>query len=112
MAVRKSKMIKVGEEDEISGKRMREKREIIMLDPTLLMDRILHYRERHSGWNVFRYVYWSIYLTTIAIMLLGYDEIGFTWNTFLGSSIIILVVMLIVYGLTTALHNKLLKKYG
>ena len=85
---------------------------VVLIDPTLLMDRLLHYREKHSGWNIFRFMYWSIYLIVIAMMLIYYDELGFTQNLFFGTAILILAIMLILFGLTEALHNKFLQKYG
>lgn len=84
----------------------------VMIDPSMFMDRMLHYREMHSGWNIFRFIYWSIYLIVVAIMLIYYTELGFTMTLFFGSIILILAVMLILFGLTEALHNKFLKKYG
>lgn len=87
-------------------------RRTIMIDPSMFMERMLHYREMHSGWNIFRFIYWSIYLIVIAIMLIYYTELGLTPNLFLGAAIMMLAVMLILFGLTEALHNKFLKKYG
>ncbi len=113
----KRKVIDIGEEEEVTERgdilTARERKErIVIIDPTLLMDRFLHYRERHTGWNIFRFLYWSVYLIVVSILLLYYDELGLTITLFFGAIIMILAVMLILFGLTEALHSKFLKKYG
>ncbi len=85
---------------------------VVVVDPKLIMERMLHYRERHHGWHVFRTMYWSIYLLVISTFLIYYQEIGFTVTLFFGVALLVLAVMLVLYGLTEALHNKFLKKYG
>ncbi|MDE1768550.1 MAG: hypothetical protein KGH67_05215 [Candidatus Micrarchaeota archaeon] len=84
----------------------------ITVDPTLLMNRFLHYRERHSGWYVFRYMYWSIYFIVVSILLLYYGPLNLTLNLFFGTIVLLFAVMLILFGLTESLHHKFLKKFG
>ncbi len=73
---------------------------------------MLRYKERHQGWHIFRALFWSIYFVVMGFMLIYYNAIGFTTTLFLGVAFIIFAVMLILYGLTEALHHKLMKKYG
>ncbi len=85
---------------------------VVVVDPKLLMERMLRYRESHRGWHIFRTMYWSIYFIVIGALLIYYNVIGFSVTVFLGSAFIIFAVMLILYGLTEALHHKFMKKYG
>jgi hypothetical protein len=85
---------------------------VVVIDPQLVVERMLHYRERHQGWHIFRSVYWGIYLLVIGTFLMFYSQLGFTINMFFGSSLILFAVMLILFGLTEALHHKLMKRYG
>jgi len=75
-------------------------------------ERMLHYRERHQGWHIFRTLYWSIFFIVVGMLFIYYSQIAFTPNLFMGTVFIIFAVMLILYGLTEALHHKLMKKYG
>ncbi|MDE1824241.1 MAG: hypothetical protein KGI00_01490 [Candidatus Micrarchaeota archaeon] len=89
-----------------------EKKNVVTVDPSLIMQRVLHYRERHHGWHIFKRMYWALYLVVISLFLLYYYSIQFTLNTFLGVSMLLFAVMLIIYGLAEALHHKLMKRYG
>ena len=88
------------------------KSNVTIIDPSLWMERMLHYKERHHGWHIFRTLYWSIYLIVVSVLLIYYNEIGFTVTLFFGAALMILAIMLILYGLTEALHHKFMKKYG
>lgn len=89
-----------------------DKDNVVVVDPKLIMERMLHYRERHHGWHIFRTIYWSIYFIVISIFLIYYSQIGFTVTLFFGVTLLVFAIMLILYGLTEALHHKFLKKYG
>lgn len=88
------------------------RRNIVIVDPEMVMERLLKYREKHQGWSIFFAIYWSIYLFVIGLLLLYYSQIGFTVPVFFGSAIIIFAVMLILYGMTQALHHKFMRRYG
>ena len=87
------------------------KHNIVMMDTSLAHERMLHYKERHQGWHIFRTLYWSIYFIAVGMLLVYYNSIAFTLNLFLGTASMLLALMLL-YGLTEALHHKLMKKYG
>lgn len=89
-----------------------KKKEVVVVDPQLWMQRQLHYRERHAGWRIFRSVYWSMYLLIVGFFLLSYNTLGLTPQTFFGVDLILLAMMVIVFGLAQALHHKLMKRYG
>lgn len=82
------------------------------VDPEPYMRRMLHYRERHSGWYIFRSAYWGVYLFLIGILFMVQSTESFPVGFTFGISMVILAVMLVIYGFATALHNKLMKKYG
>ncbi|MDE1860117.1 MAG: hypothetical protein KGH72_00170 [Candidatus Micrarchaeota archaeon] len=85
---------------------------VMVLDPKMYMERMLHYRERHHGWMLFQTSYWAIYITVISIILLSYGDINLTPTVFLGIAGLLLAVMLVIYGMVTSLHLKFMKKYG
>ncbi len=89
-----------------------KEKDVVVVDPQLMMDRMLHYKERHNAWYVFRSVYWSLYLIAIGLLLVYYGQLGMTVNLFLGTALLIFAAMLILYGLMEALHHKLMRKYG
>ncbi len=89
-----------------------KKKEVVVIDPQLWMERQLHYKERHAGWRIFRSIYWSIYLLLIGFILLSYTAIGLSPQIFFGIAIILLAVMVIIFGFVQALHHKLMKRYG
>ncbi len=82
------------------------------MSPEAHMKRILHYKERHSGWHIFNAIYWGIYLFVFGMILILQPTLGYTVIFAIGLSIIILSLMLVIYGFVTALHVKLMKKYG
>ena len=85
---------------------------IVVVDPKLVMERYLQYRENHKGWHIFRTLYWSIYFLVIGTLLVYYNSIFSSATAFLGTASLILAVMLILYGLTEALHHQLMRKYN
>ncbi|MGC8479349.1 MAG: hypothetical protein ACP5M9_01630 [Candidatus Micrarchaeia archaeon] len=76
------------------------------------MKRMLHYKERHSGWHIFQSVYWGIFLFVFGIILILQPTLGYTVEFAAGLVLIILSLMVVIYGFVIALHLKLLKKYG
>ncbi|MCL4365231.1 MAG: hypothetical protein M1569_02235 [Candidatus Marsarchaeota archaeon] len=89
-----------------------KERDVVVVDPQMIMDRMLHYKERHHAWYVFRSLYWSIYLIVVGLLLVYYVQLGLTLNLFFGTAFLIFAVMLILYGLMEALHHKFMRKYG
>lgn len=91
---------------------MPQKQRTVVIDPELMMKRMLHYRERHSAWHIFQSVYWAIYFFVVGFLFMvqsaAYYPVGFT----LGAALIIFAVMLVIYGFAMALHSKFMKAYG
>ncbi|MDE1873944.1 MAG: hypothetical protein KGI04_02385 [Candidatus Micrarchaeota archaeon] len=77
-------------------------------------DRMLAYQARHSGWIIFRSVYWAIYLLLLGIVLIFYSAASITISlqVFLGWAFTLAGIMIIIYGATETLHHKLMRKYG
>ncbi len=90
----------------------RKESTIVVVDPKLVMERYLQYRENHKGWHIFRTLYWSIYFLVIGALLVYYNSIFSSATAFLGTASLVLAVMLILYGLTEALHHQLMRKYN
>jgi hypothetical protein len=76
------------------------------------MQRMLRYQEKHAGWAIFRTIYWSIFLLMLSVLLVSYQTFGFTLQTFLGITLFVFSLMLIVFGFTQALHYRLMRKIG
>ncbi len=91
---------------------MAEKRNVIVIDPELSYKRHLHYQEKHSGWQIFRGIYWGIYLFIIGILLATLVPATLGYTAFLGWVLILLAFFVIIYGFTSSLHLKLMKKYA
>ncbi len=85
---------------------------VVVVDPKLVMERYLQYRESHKGWHIFRTLYWSIYFIVIGTMLVYYNSIFTSAALFFGTASLVFAVMLILYGLTEALHHQLMRKYN
>ena len=82
------------------------------MNPEAYMKRVLHYRERHSGWHIFQSIYWGIYLFVLGMIIILQPTLGYTLQFGMGFAILILSLMIVIYGFVTALHIKLMKKYG
>ncbi len=74
--------------------------------------RHLHYLEKHSGWHIFRGVFWGIYLFIIGLLLATVVPGTLTYPAFFGWSLIILSFFVVIYGFTTSMHHRLMKKYA
>ena len=91
---------------------MAEKRNVITIDPELSYKRHLHYQEKHSGWHIFRGVYWGIYLFILGLLLVALVPGTLGVAAFFGWALILLAFFVIIYGFTSSLHLKLMKKYA
>ncbi len=89
---------------------MAEKKMVVTIDPSMQYSRQLHYAEMHSGWHIFRAVYWSIYILFVGLIL--YTGSNMSLQQFFGTSIMLLALFYIVYGFSTSLHLKLMKRYA
>jgi hypothetical protein len=85
---------------------------VVVIDPRMIHERMLNYRERHHGWNLFQTTYWAIYIIVLSILLISYSSINLTPTLFLGVAGMVLAFMLIIYGMVNSLHLKFMKKYG
>ena len=88
------------------------RREVVVVDPKLLIERMLHYKERQHAWHVFRKLYWGIYAFIVGVILVYYGALNLTLNLFFGIVVLLFAVMFIISGLVESLHHKFMKKYG
>ncbi|MCL4379152.1 MAG: hypothetical protein M1160_02895 [Candidatus Marsarchaeota archaeon] len=91
---------------------MAERRSTITIDPELAYRRRLHYQEKHSGWHIFRGIYWGIYIFILGAMLAALVPATMSYTRFFGWALILLAFFVIIYGFTSSLHLKLMKKYA
>ncbi len=89
-----------------------DEKRVVVVDPKLIMERMLHYRERQHAWHAFKRIYWGVYAFIIGIILLYYSAFNLTLNLFFGTAVMLFAVMYIISGLVESLHHKLMKKYG
>ncbi len=77
-------------------------------------DRMLDYQVRHTGWIIFRSVYWAIYLLLLGTILLYYSvrNIDISLQAFFGYAFTIVSIMIIIYGFAEVLHHRLMRKYA
>ena len=88
------------------------KERAVLIDPDLYMKRMLHYRERHAGWHIFAAVYWAIFIFVTGLIFMTQAVAGYPAAFSLGTSLLLLSVMVVIFGLVNALHRKLMKKYA
>ncbi len=88
------------------------KRNVIMIDPTLEYERMLRYREKHAAWELFRTVFWSIYMLVIAILLVTDVPATLTLEAFFGWVFLLGALFTTIYGISMVLHLRLMRKYG
>ena len=91
-------------------------KQIMVIDPTLQYERRLRYMERHGGWEVFKMVFWGIYIFIIGIILLIFykttGETTISVYAFFGWSLTLFAIFFILYGFSISLHLKLMRKYA
>lgn len=86
------------------------KKNVITIDPSLQYERMLHYKEKHSGWIIYRSVYWGIYVFVLGALLLS-GAVS-TTQGFFGWALLLGAIFLIVNGFAQSLHLKLMKVHG
>ncbi len=88
------------------------KKTIITIDPSMEWDRKLNYLEKQSGLEIFRAIYWGIFLFVIGIMLVIASQGSTNLATLGGWLVITLAFFVIIYGFVLSLHYKFLKKHA
>lgn len=78
-------------------------------DAELHFKRMAHYREKHSGYAVFKGIYWAIYLLAIGIFLLMVPA-SVSVVQIVGFAAVLLAMFYAIFGLVISLHYKLMKK--
>ncbi len=74
-------------------------------------DRYLKYKAKHTGWYIFRSLYWAIYFIAIGIVQIAYGNV-FPAQDYLGFVLVLFGLMLAIYGLVENLHHKLMERYA
>ncbi len=91
-------------------------REVMTIDPTLQYERRLKYMERHAGWEIFRMVFWGVYIFVMGLILLIFNRSPPTPElsiyAFFGWGLTLFAIFYILYGFSISLHLKLMRKYA
>ncbi len=97
------------------AERVRTK-DVLVIDPSLQYERRLRYMEKHAGWEIFKRIFWGLYVFVVGIILLIFYRTvpGATINleSFFGWIFVIFAVFYIVFGFSTSLHLKLMRRYA
>ena len=91
---------------------MADRKTVVVIDPELQYKRQLHYRERHSGWQIFKGIYWGVYTFVLGILLITLVPYRVTIPQFFGWALTLFAIFIIVYGFSISLHYKLMKRYA
>ena len=91
---------------------MPERKSVVTIDPELQYRRLLHYREKHSGWEIFKGIYWGLYVFILGIILMTLVPAKVSILHFFGWVLALFAIFLIVYGFSISLHYKLMKRYA
>ena len=91
---------------------MAERRVTIAIDPTMQMQKQASSREKQSGWEVYRAVYWGIYVFVLGVLLLTTFPTAASFMSFLGWAMVLLALFVMIYGFVLSLHLKLMKKHA
>ena len=87
-------------------------RHVVTIDPTMQYSRRLHYREKEGGWTIYKTIYWGIFVFVLGIILVTFVPSTISTTAFIGWALILFAMFLIIYGLTSSLHFKLMRRYG
>ncbi|MCL5433685.1 MAG: hypothetical protein M1538_01755 [Candidatus Marsarchaeota archaeon] len=88
-----------------------KEKQIIVVDPSKFYERRLKYEEKHSMWEGFKAVYWSIYILSLGLYLLyPYPNSTVNDTSFFGMALVLFAFFYIIFGLTKMLHLKLMKR--
>ena len=92
------------------------RREVMVIDPSMQYERRLRYMEKHAGWEIFKMVFWGVYVFIMGLILLVYNKSPPTPNIsiygFFGWGLTLFAIFLIIYGFSISLHLKLMRKYA
>jgi len=77
-------------------------------------DRMLDFNVKHSGWIIFKAVYWAMYLLVLGVVLLysSAHNVTISLEVFGGLALSIMAMMVIIFGFSEILHHKLMRRYG
>lgn len=87
-------------------------RHVVTIDPTMQYARSLHYREKHGGWEVYKSIYWGIYVFVLGLLLVTSVPSIISLTSFVGWALILFAFFYILHGFTFSLHLKLAKRYA
>ena len=84
-------------------------------EPEAWVKRELALQEKNAGWEIFKGVYWGIYLFVLSIGIYEFFIASYTFNSLPAFFVIAtasLAIMLMIYGFTKSLHYRLMERIG
>ena len=92
---------------------MPERKVTVTIDPTLQYERQLRYVATQGGWEIYKAVYWGVYVFVLGLLLLTAVPRALpTMESFIGWALVLLSMFVIVYGFVVSLHLKLMRKHA
>ena len=92
------------------------RKEIMVIDPTMQYERKLKYMEKHAGWEIFRMVFWGVYIFVMGLILLLFNKSPInpilSIYAYFGWGLTLFAIFYILYGFSMSLHLKLMRKYA
>ena len=93
---------------------MARKKEDLHIDPDFIemyYKRMLAYKEKHFAWEIFKGVYWAVYIFAVGLLFLFSANTPFNMPTFIGYTLVLLSIFYGIFGLVTALHLKFMRRF-
>ncbi len=91
-------------------------RQIMVIDPTMQYERRLRYMEKHAVWEIFKVVFWGIYVFIMGVILLIFNLAQPSPNinvyAYFGYGLTIFAIFYILWGFAISLHLRLMRRYA
>ncbi len=84
----------------------------VSAESNAMWERKLAYKEKEVGLELFKCIYWGIYIVVIASVLITSGYSNPNPMVFVGWAAVLLAIFLIIYGFVAMLHQKLLRKHS
>jgi hypothetical protein len=85
---------------------------VMLVDNSMDWERKLSYAEKHSGFEIFKFLYWGIYAFAVGCMLVVGGYIGFSIIIIAGWTLVLLSIFMVIYGFVISMHQRLMRRHG
>lgn len=91
---------------------MAERKLTVTIDPSRQFERKLRYLEKHSGWHIFKSIYWGAYIFIMGLILLTLVPGTVSYSGFFGWALVLFALFYVLHGFAVSSHLKLMKKHA